>query len=277
MPAGGQIAAAASKAAGIIEGGVQTYSSLRKLKQDKEELAKLKTPYYKIQDEYYQNRNEVAGMAQGGLPAATKDYYTNESQRGLGAGISGILSSGGGPSDISHLFDSYDKSIERISAADADAHLKNIQYFNQVNKDLAGQKTIQWGVNEYKPYQDKLSELTARRAADEKSAWNGVNGMIGGLTAAGTAGQNQDMLKGITTGSNPMQQVLGSATGGKAPNNIPSALDEPFNPRSMSPEMQKFYNEQMNQSSNTPTTDTGGDNTELYQQFLQFLKQGGKT
>lgn len=224
MPLGGGLVAA-SAIMGVVQGGAQLYSGLHKLKKDKEELAKLKTPYYKVQDEYYQNRNMANAMAQGGLPAATRDYATTEGQRGLGAGISGILGAGGDANDISHLFDSYDRSIDRISSADAQAHLENIKYFTQANKDLAGQKTTAWGINEYKPYQDKLSELTNRRAADEKSAWNGASGIIGSIGALGTSMQNTDMLKGITKGSgggDSMTQLFNTASRTLSDSSAPS-------------------------------------------------------
>lgn len=260
MPLGGGLITA-SAILGGVKSGAQLISSLGKLKKDKEEQAKLKTPFYKVQDEYYQNRNMANEMAQGGLGAATKDYATTQGERGLGAGIKGILGAGGDPNDISHLFDSYDRSIDRISSADAQAHLDNIKYFTQANKDLAGQKTTAWGINEYKPYQDKLSELTNRRAADEKSAWNGASGIIGSIGAVGTGMQNEALLKGITKGS-PMQQVLGSATGGAG-----GSIGEPF------------VNSGMTNDSNNPDyldpTATAPDNTELFQMFQQFLANKG--
>ena len=208
MPAAGLVTASA--VLGAAKGGAQLYSSLHKLGKDKEELAKLKPAFYKVQDEYYQDKNQAAEMVQGGIPAATRDYATTEGERGLGAGIKGITASGGNPSDISHLFDSYDRSIDRISSADAQAHLDNIKYFTQANKELAGQKTTQWGVNEYKPYQDKLSELTARRGADEKSAWNGASGIIGSVGALGTSMQNTDLLKSITSKNNAQTDFFSS-------------------------------------------------------------------
>lgn len=282
MPLGGALTVG-SAVLSTAKSGFQLGNSLHKLKQDKEELAKLKPAYYKIQDEYYQNRNLANQQAQGGLGAATKDYYTNESERGLGAGISGILGSGGNPNDISHLFDSYDKSIDRVASADAEAHLKNIDYFMNVNKDLAGQKTTQWGVNEYKPYQDKLSELTNRRAADEKSAWNGASGIIGGIGAAGTSLQNADLLKSLTKGGGGAAGLIAKVSGGFGdPNKIPSAIDEPFNPRSMSAEMQKFYYDDLNSSSgdnNTAPPRNSGNPTQLFQQFQQWMesqRQNGK-
>jgi len=258
MPAGGLITAAAIM--GVAKGGAELYSGLHKLKKDKEESAKLKTPYYKVQDEYFQNKNLANEMAQGGLPAATRDYATTQGERGLGAGISGILGAGGDANDISHLFDSYDRSIDRISAQDAQTHLENIKYFTQANKDLAGQKTTQWGINEYKPYNDKLSELTARKAADEKTAWNGASGIIGSVGALGTSMQNADLLKSITNGAgkgDSMTQLFNTAS------------------RTLSDSSGPSMNTQLHTDSNgvdsVEHASVGGGQTPSYEELLQMF------
>ena len=82
--------AIASSAMGIAAGVGQYIGAARDEKKAKAERSRLKTPFYKIQDEYFQNRNMAASAAQGGLPAATKDYLTSESERGLGTAIQGI-------------------------------------------------------------------------------------------------------------------------------------------------------------------------------------------
>jgi hypothetical protein len=261
MPLGGGLIAA-SAIMGVVQGGAQLYSGLHKLKKDKEELAKLKTPYYKVQDEYYQNKNLANEMAQGGMGAATRDYATTQGERGLGAGISGILSAGGDPSDISHLFDSYDRSIDRISAQDAQAHLDNIKYFTQANKDLAGQKTTQWGINEYKPYNDKLSELTARKAADEKTAWNGASGIISGIGNVGTGLSNQKLLGSMTAKNNAQADLFSSLFS----SGTQGGMHDPFELPSQSNMLH----------SDASTADAHGDNPsyeELLQMFNTFRKR----
>lgn len=184
----------ASDALGLVEGGVQLFTSLADQKKKERELNSLKQPFYKIQDEYLQNRNLAADQAQGGLPSATKDYLTSESQRGLGAGVSGILQSGGSPNDINKLFDTYSRSIDRTAAQDAEMHKKNIDYFMNVNKDLAGQKTMQWALNKYQPYQEKKKQLTEGIAADKLNAYGGANTAIGSVGAAGTSLENNGLL-----------------------------------------------------------------------------------
>lgn len=194
MPLGGGLSIA-SAGAGIIEGGIEMISGAKKLKKDKEELSRLNRPFYKIQNEYYENKNIAASNAMSGLPEETKKYLTDKSDQGLGAGIEGILKAGGRPEDIGKLFSVYKDSIDKTGAEDADRHLKNIEYYMEANKNLAGQKNIQFGINELQPYEEKLKEITQRRAADEKSIWDGANTIIGSTSALGTSMSNQSLIK----------------------------------------------------------------------------------
>ncbi len=192
------IASAATQAASKFEGellGVgQLIKGTKDEKRAKQELSRLRQPLYGIQPEYYENRNILATEAGQGIPSATKDYLTSETQRGLGAGINALTQTGGGVNDISKLMDVYNRSLSKIGAEDAETHLKNIQYFMGANKDLAGQKTTQWAINEYQPYQAKLKELTKRREAAEQNIWGGLQSIVGASSANATANTNQDLF-----------------------------------------------------------------------------------
>jgi len=196
MPVPAAIALAPA-ALGFISNAAKAVGAGSRLKKDKSELAQLTPAFYKIQDEYEGNRNSAAEIAQGGITPAAKDYYTEQSQRGFGSGVSAITSSGGNPNDIARIFDSYNQGIRKIGADDAEAQINNIKYFHQVNKDLAAQKNIQWGVNEYEPYRNKLKELTLRIAADKTNINNAVNGAIGSFQAGVTSMQNNSLLKSL--------------------------------------------------------------------------------
>lgn len=190
---------AGASAISLAEGEVQFVSSLIKGKKDKEELARLKQPFYKIQNEYVENRNLAAQMATGGLPDATKNMMLTETQRGLGASLGAMKQTGGGINDMARLNSIIGDSINTIGAEDANARIKNIQYYMGVNKDLAGQKTMKWSLDEYQPYERKLKELTERRAADEKNAYNGANQISGSLSNLGTAMDNNQLMQGNNT------------------------------------------------------------------------------
>jgi|SRR6185312_6975086 len=184
-----------SAGAGIIEGGIQLFDALKNEKKDKAALANIKDPFYRIQDEFLQNRNIAEDQAQGGLPTATKDYLTSESQRGLGAGVSGILQGGGNVNDINKLFDTYNKSIDRTAAEDAEMHQKNIDYFIGQNTNLAGEKIKQFTLNQYLPTQEKKKQLSENIAADKANVFGGANTAIGSTSALGTSLENNYLLK----------------------------------------------------------------------------------
>jgi hypothetical protein len=177
-----------SQAAGVVAGAAQSISGAVNLKKDKAELSALHRPFMKVQDEYIKNQQLAGQEAAGGLPTATKDFYTSESQRGLGAGVSALLQGGGDLNMVSSLFDKYDRNTAGLASEDAQAHQKNIQYYMGANKDVAGQKTTQFVVNELQPYENKLKELTQRVQGDKANIWGGIQTAIGSTSALGTPG-----------------------------------------------------------------------------------------
>lgn len=185
----------ASTVLSVGKGAYDFFKGRADEKKANEELARLKNPFYKIQDEYTQNRNIAGNMATSGLPDATKDYLTTESQRGLGTSINAITQNGGNPNDAGRLMDIYNSSINRVAAQDAQARIGNIQNFMNVNRELAGQKTIQWSLNEYAPFQRKLKELTQRKAAAQTNQNTGINTAIGAISSNETANQNADLME----------------------------------------------------------------------------------
>lgn len=186
----------------VIAGGAKSIFGANELKKTKQELAALHMPGYKIQDEYFQNRNIAGSLAQGGLTQGAKDYYTEEAGRGLGAGISATLQGGGGVNDISRLLDTYNRGIKNVAAEDAEKQMGNIKNYTDTLKDLAGQKTMQWAINEYQPYQNKLKELTQRRAAAYQNLFGGIGDVASSLGGAGTALQN------VGLGNNGRQSTI---------------------------------------------------------------------
>jgi len=202
------LAAGAIATAGLGVG--QLISGAKKEKEASRELSRLHPALYGIQPEYYENRNIMATEAGQGMPSATKDYLTSEAGKGLGAGIRALTQTGGGVNDISKLMDVYNRSLSKIGAEDAETHLKNIQYFMNANKDLAGQKSTQWTINEYQPYQAKLKELTKRREAAEQNIWGGFQTIAGAGMAYGTGSSNQNLMnKLFGNKTDPFQSTVG--------------------------------------------------------------------
>lgn len=258
---------------GLVLSAVKHSSGQKKEAEAKKGRANLKTPFYNIQNEYYQNVNQAASLAQGGLPSATKDYYSNKSQQGLTAGITGILSGGGNPNDISKLFKTYDDGISKIASIDAETHINNIKYYREVNKDLAGQKTIQWSINKQQPYLNTLKELSAAQKAGEATKNEATNDAMSSLTSFATsmAGRG-DFGRGTGSAGDVGGGEHGSsASAGEAGNRGASAgtIGDSTSP------YRKSNTEQAHTSIADPFSNTNDDYAK-FQQWLQYQEQGGE-
>ena len=230
-----------SAGASAINAGVNVarfFSANAAQKRNERELANLKQPFYKIQNEYLQNMDLAANQATTGLPDSTKNYLTTEAQRGMGTGIGALNQVGGNPNDVNRLFSTFENSIDKTAAQDAQARIANIQNFMNVNKELAGQKNMAWTLNEYRPYENKLKQLTNNIAAEKQNKNNAINGAIGSVSAFATGQQNADLMKNLFGGSgqtgtpSDMQRVAfgdGSSTA-------------TFNPNSVSQDLRNVYN-----------------------------------
>lgn len=204
-------------------GVFQFFKGMKDKKKDEQELSRLRQPFYKIQNEYFENKNISQELASGGLPPQQKEFLTGQAERGYGSGLDAILKTGGGVNAASMLLDKYNQEIGKIGAEDASQHLANIQYFQKANADLAGQKTMQWSINEYQPYEAKLKELKQNIATDEANKWGGLTTALSSMIGAGTANQNAGLMKklfskptdsGLSTIQDPYAKLPGLAKPG---------------------------------------------------------------
>ena len=223
--------AAITAGVGILQGGAQLIDGFISKKKDKAELASLNTPFYKVQNEFYNNNNIAAGLAQGGLTQGAKDYATSGAERGLSGSISALTQTGAGSGDISKLFDTFNNSIRNTAAEDSQQQINNIRYYMDTNKELAGQKITQWGINEKDPYEQKLSELKSKIAADKQNIFNGASTVIGAGAALGTSMQNKDYIDAITgKGTSASPDPYRSGQGGQL------TLSDFYSPKNISPD-----------------------------------------
>lgn len=216
---------AVAAGAGVVLGGAQFFSGLSKQKKEEKALQNLKQPFYKIQDEVVQNKNIAEGLAGGGIPQQQKDYLTGQAERGLGSSLGAIERTGGGINESSMLLDQYNQQIGKIGAEDSAQHLNNIQYFMKANSDLAAEKTKQWSINEYQPYEAKLKELKQNIATDEQNKWAGLSTAISSGVGGVTANSNANLMKKLFS------------QGGKVSD--PYASSTRFDPRAVTPGVQQ--------------------------------------
>ena len=138
-----------SAGAAVVTAGVGVYKTIKsssdqkKARREQERLAK---PFYDVQSEYYKNQQLAQGLAGQGYTTSAKNYLTEESQRGLGTGISAIEATGGNANDISKLYGVYQNSLRNTAAGDAQQQIDNIKNLMSVNKEIAGQKTTKWSL-----------------------------------------------------------------------------------------------------------------------------------
>lgn len=165
-------------------------------KKARRELDSLTPVEYNIQNEYFDNRNIAASQAATGLPEATQNFYTTETQRGLGSSLGTLTQVGGiDPNITNQLLDTHNRGIQAIAAEDANRIKDNIRYFIDQNSKLAAQKTMKWAINDYQPYQRKLKQLYQRQRVGEENMWGGIGDTISSLAAYETAKQNEDLNK----------------------------------------------------------------------------------
>lgn len=164
-------------------------------------------PTYDIPAETLANRGLAASLAEDGLPAAERAYFTDAAGRGLTAGIDASLQGGGGVNDINNLVDTYSQGLRSLNARSAEMHVANVNNFMGRNSDVAAEKKMQWALNKYEPYKD-----IAKAASAEKNA--GINNIFGGADQAAGAGaayagadNYSDLLKGGTASAGAPVQV----------------------------------------------------------------------
>lgn len=203
MPEVSDILSVASPVLGVVKGIADFFGEKSKEEKAREELSRLKQPFYKIQDEYTQNRNIAASQAAGGLGDETKNFYTTEAQRGLGSTLNAVNMAGGSPNDAGKLLDIYTRNINRVASEDANARVQNMQRFFDANRELAGQKTIKWSLDEYRPWERKLKEITQRIGAAETNQNNALNNAIGAVGATGTALSNSQLMNDLFSNNQP--------------------------------------------------------------------------
>lgn len=197
---------AASAAVNAVGAGLKYLHHKSDQKKADAEEASLSTPFYKVQNEYYQNRDLAANQASQGLPSATRDYLTTETQRGLTGSIKAIQDGGGDPNQIANLFDVYQAGINRTAAQDAQLHTANLQQFLERNTAVAGQKNAAFAINELQPYERKLKQLQERKKANIEGSIGAVSDFGQVLSSAATGFQNMgngESERPATSGYNP--------------------------------------------------------------------------
>jgi len=219
---------------GLLISGYKAYKNARDKKKAQEAAARMQQPAYKIQDEYIQNKNLATQTAAQGYTSAAKDFLTTEAQRGLGSSFTALGSGGGSTNDFSKVYGAYLRSINETAARDSQMQIENIQRLMDVNREIAGQKTMKWSLNEDRPFQTKRKELRQEAAIADANMWDGINGAVGSLSALGTAMSNANKIpRNQNTGTARSNDYLVS----QAANTIQAQINTPEIQNRISPDV----------------------------------------
>ena len=204
---------------GLALGAAKFISSSNQENKDRKKAESMRRPFLKVQDEYYQNKNIAEELATSGLPIDVTNQLARQRTQGLTTTLDALKQTAGSPNAFAQVNKGFSDSLLNESSITAQQQLKNIEYFMTVNKDFAGQKTTQFGVNDLQPYQNDLKQLNERRAASEQNKWAGLSEGIGSLSAIGTQFTNQLMLsKLFSNGAGGISDPYSS--GGNNPNDL---------------------------------------------------------
>lgn len=171
-----------------------------------------KRPEYNINPEEQQNLNLTGSLASQGLPDSTKQYYNQQSQRGLTSTIDGILKGGGDVNSINNSYGTYQDGLSKLAVLDDTQRLSNIQAFVAQNQRMSEQRDKAWQINQYAPYADKAAAAAKLKQDGETQIWKGI-GTVGGAVSSYAGGQSQGSSIGAISGGGG-GGIGGSSSGG---------------------------------------------------------------
>lgn len=235
--------AAAAIVAAAIGAGVAINGASKKAKAKRAEKAN-KRPEYNINPEEQQNQNIAESLASQGLTDGTKQYYNQQSERGLTSTIDAVLKGGGDVNNINNSYGAYQDGISRLAVLDDQRHLANLGTLMTQNQRMSDQRDKRWQINEFAPYADKAAANAKQKQDGENEIWKGI-GMVGSAvtTYAGGA-SNQKDIKGVNGGGSGGYAITGSGISGASSGSdgVSPGLTSGFN---------RYYNANTGQYMNT--------------------------
>ena len=174
-------------AVSLVSSGVKAIGAGKAEKRAKAEGDALRRPFAKVEDEYFQNKNIAEQQAVSGLNATEKGNLQDQRGEAFGSSIDALSRTGGSPNDFSKVISLFNDSLKNEAGLDSQKHAENIDYFMKANADLAGQKTTQWALNEYQPFESQLKSIQDRRAAAITNKNNAINEGVSSLAALSTS------------------------------------------------------------------------------------------
>ena len=151
----------------------------------------------------------------GGLSEAAREFYKNQSMRGLQSGIDASLQGGASPNAISSIYDKFNNGLSEISTLDSKLYTESIDRLIKANIGVSEMNDTNWAINKYQPFADKAAAATSMKTA-------GINNMFGGASEMANVGADyamqqmyMDTAKKYLSGGKPntSSTVANNATG----------------------------------------------------------------
>ena len=185
-------------------------------------------PAYNIPQYNYDNLSLAESRAGTGLDASSKQYLTDNADRGLSTSLNTILRGGGDANSASSLYDTYLNNLGQVGLMDNQARVANMaSLVNQRNR-MSDLQDKAWMINTYGPYADKQQQIAQQKAYGQAQEDKGI-GTIASAAESGFNAYNnsQDV-------NNLGQQKNGRASNGyiaplptSGPQTIPVAQPSP--------------------------------------------------
>ena len=173
MPAAGAITAGAIGLAQTVTGLINSGKAKRRAAELERNRPLLKDSQF-LDDQLNLAKSE---MANGGLSGRAQQIYDQGNDRSLSASLNAILKGGGDVNNVADVFDRSAEGRSRLALLNDNLRLSNIN--NLVNAQNASEnfRQQQFGLNEYKPWSDKVAANAAARTAAQGQIWGGIGQM----------------------------------------------------------------------------------------------------
>lgn len=150
-----------------------------------------KRPFYNIPGGITDNTWAATSRASQGLSDQAKSLYTEQSDRGLTAGIDAITSGGGSVNNIADLYAKRDNGISNMALIDEGMRAANMKNLYDANTQQSEYADKEWQVNDWGPFADKAQAAAAIREKGATAIEQGKNAITGAFSNVATANQYQ--------------------------------------------------------------------------------------
>lgn len=181
--------------------------------QDEMKRLQAQVKSYQTPDEIFKIVQASQNNASQGLDAETLNYETTQIDRGFTSGLNTMLRLGGDPNDAAALYDQKIRATLKVGSDNHAENMKNFQIYLNSLGTLAANKAA-----EQKSKQDIIKDQIQATAGQinesNKDIWNGVNGVIAGVSYEELKRTGKDAAPPKVNGGNEAGKNAQAAVGG---------------------------------------------------------------